>query len=1398
MAMSLENIVKQLEDSGIVAAGKLENFVPPKAHPTSVEELVAELVKNNHLTRFQAAQVAAGKAKSLILGEYTILDKIGAGGMGQVFKAEHRRMKRAVAIKMLPAATMKEAGAVARFQREVEAAAKLRHPNIVAADDAGQSGAIHFLVMEYVEGQDLSALVKKNGPFPVAKATNFILQAARGLEFAHGEGVVHRDIKPGNLLLDKKGTVKILDMGLARIEAHGADVATQAELTGSGTIMGTVDYMAPEQAMNTKTADARADIYSLGCTLYYLVTGKATYEGETVAAKLIAHHNHPIPEIRKLQVDVPEGVEAIFKRMVAKKIEDRYQSMSEVIADLERLGAGQSLSVGTLPTFGSNVQIQITPTIQKTQATTKVAAVTPSNDTQPPKKNTKLLIGAAFLGVLILSGIIVSLKTKDGTLVVEVDQPDAMVQVLNVEGKVEVSQKGGVDKVTISIDSGKHRLRVEKEGFVVYGTEFEIEKGGTKAIAAKLVPMKNAAVAADPDRRAAEWIIKTGGSATLIGDGKWTVIRSLHELPSGNFKVHNLRLGDREQIKDEELAILTHLTELVLVDFSPGPGISSGLTNGCIPYLNKLSNLRNLRLDRSHIDDYGLSELSASPQLASLGLRGTKVTSAGVATLQKALPKCKIEWDDPTNKLKTPTSTASLGPSPPLAVAPFNATEAKAHQTAWAKHLGIEVEMPNSVGMKMVLIPPGEFMMGSTDEQVEQALKAADGIKADQQTKDRIQKAERPQHKVVITKPFSMSSTEVTVGQFKKFSATGYLTKAEKNAQDDPTVRTYLSGESDDLPAASITWDEAVAYCQWLSNQEKRTYRLPTEAEWEYACRAGTTTQYSFGDDYNELPKYGWFVKNSGLKSHPVGMLLPNPFGLFDMHGNLFEWCGDYFDEKWYEKSPTSDPKGPVAYSSNILRGGNWTYHASRTRSAYRINDSHTTSLSFYGFRCVSELEAPAVTASIPNSSQLFLHDPAFPQWMAQVQAMPAEEQIKAVSKKLVELNPGFDGKATNLEGSSPPKIENGAVVEYNVLTYEISDISPLRAFTKLRVLSCGGTQQRLSKLADLSPLQGMELDRLHCSYTQVTNLSPLRGMPLTSLRILFVPAADISPLFDLPLKFIACSYGPNLHDLQALTRITTLQEIEVFNSRAIPADQVAALQQSMPNCKVKWVAVTLTNPTTKLFLHDPAFPLWMKDVQAMPAQEQINAVSKKLVELNPGFDGVVGGRGGISKPAILNGIVRDIGFTSNNVTDISPVRALAGLRVLNCVVKGNGDSKMSDLSPLQGMGLISFSCERSRINDLSPLKGMLLVDLLCSNTLVADLSPLHDMRLNRLHCANTRVNDLSPLEGMQTLSNLLIGKTKVTAAQVAALQKALPDCKIDWDDPAKSTTPAAPKTKSP
>ncbi len=496
MAVPLEQFVKQLEDNGILDGETIKDFIPPKASPKDSEELAKELVCKKKLTKFQAEEVYRGKGKSLVLGNYVLMEKIGAGGMGQVFKARHRRMDRLVAVKLLPAATTRDKAVIARFEREVKAAAKLRHPNIVAADDADCANGVHFLVMELVDGQDLSAFVKKNGPLTIEKAVDFILQTARGLEFAHKKGVVHRDIKPANLLLDTEGTVKILDMGLARLGGVGDD-SPQADLTSTGTIMGTVDYMAPEQAMDTKTADARADIYSLGCTLYYLLTGKATYEGDTLMKKLLAHREQSIPSLRADRPEIPEVLEKVFPKMLAKRVEDRFQTMTELIAELEKIDTGRQTTV--MPDLSNRtVPSAVTKTFTFTNGFRDIQVADATHKTKPKAKrgqpfwkNIGVQIGAGLLGLLLLAGIIVSLQTKDGKLIVEVDQPDAMVQVLDSEGKVEISQKGGDGKITISVDPGKHRLKVVKDGFATYGQEFEMEQGGKKEITARLEPLKD-------------------------------------------------------------------------------------------------------------------------------------------------------------------------------------------------------------------------------------------------------------------------------------------------------------------------------------------------------------------------------------------------------------------------------------------------------------------------------------------------------------------------------------------------------------------------------------------------------------------------------------------------------------------------------------------------------------------------------------------------------------------------------------------------------------------------------------------------------------------------------------------------------------------------------------------
>ncbi len=275
----------------------------------------------------------------LLIGNYLILDKLGAGGMGMVFKARHRRLNRIVALKILPPSFARDRTAVLRFKREVEAAGRLKHPNIVAALDADEDRGVHFLVMEYVEGHDLDQLVRQRGPLSVVQTIDFLVQAARGLEAAHAEGIVHRDIKPSNLMLDSQGVVRVLDLGLARIveasQPLGEAKGGAGRLTESGMYMGTVDYMAPEQAEDSRRADHLADIYSLGCTLFFLLAGREPFGGETVIKRLMAHQERPAPTLFSARPEVPPVLEEIYQKMMAKRPLSRPGSMGEVIALLE-------------------------------------------------------------------------------------------------------------------------------------------------------------------------------------------------------------------------------------------------------------------------------------------------------------------------------------------------------------------------------------------------------------------------------------------------------------------------------------------------------------------------------------------------------------------------------------------------------------------------------------------------------------------------------------------------------------------------------------------------------------------------------------------------------------------------------------------------------------------------------------------------------------------------------------------------------------------------------------------------------------------------------------------------------------------------------------------------------
>jgi serine/threonine protein kinase len=339
--LSGESFIAVVQKSGLVEADRLqrlvEEFRSQQANDPSADALADYLVAQQVLTPWQAEKLLQGKHKGYFLGKYRLLSLLGRGGMSHVYLGEHVLMRRRCAIKVLPAKRVNDSSYLRRFIREAEAVAKLDHPNIVRAYDidhqTDRDNEIHFLVMEYVEGTSLQDLVASRGPQPFLDAVDWVRQAAQGLAYAHQMGLVHRDIKPGNLLLDRQGVVKILDLGLARFFDENRADSDALTIQHDERVLGTADYLAPEQALDSHRVDARADIYSLGCTLYFLLSGHPPFTEGTLAQRLMAHQQKEPPPIEGERPDIPAELAQILRKMMAKQPEERYSTAAEV-ADL--------------------------------------------------------------------------------------------------------------------------------------------------------------------------------------------------------------------------------------------------------------------------------------------------------------------------------------------------------------------------------------------------------------------------------------------------------------------------------------------------------------------------------------------------------------------------------------------------------------------------------------------------------------------------------------------------------------------------------------------------------------------------------------------------------------------------------------------------------------------------------------------------------------------------------------------------------------------------------------------------------------------------------------------------------------------------------------------------------
>jgi formylglycine-generating enzyme required for sulfatase activity/serine/threonine protein kinase len=778
----------------------------------------------------------------LALPGYEILGELGRGGMGVVYLAKNKLMNRLEVLKVMNKEMLDGAGGKERFLREIQSAARLCHPNVVTAYSALELGDLLVFAMEYIEGEDLAQLVKTRGPLPVANACYYTQQAALGLQHAFEKKMVHRDIKPQNLILaraGKKHLVKVLDFGLAKVKREKGE---DSGLTGEGRILGTPDYMAPEQIRDATNADTRADIYSLGCTLYHLLTGAPPFTGKGLYEKFQAHHTQEAPALDLARPQVTPELAAVVRKMMAKEPVQRYQTPLEVAHALAPFLQQEAKGAPAEPSHEPSRKRAAQHKVVEKEEQMRPA---PSPIRKIPKEGARTTPPATAKPSPVRRG------TQIGT-------------------------------GSMSLPSQAH-----------------------SAMRETLLPAQQPAA----NRR---WLIGAGATAGLVllgFVGLWA---------GGVFKPTTASYGTIvvENVPDNaELRIDGHTATLS--------------RNGQVVTLAKVvEGPHQVKVVQDNQEVWSA---------AVMVKRGGDPIGLRVETSSKP-PPVGLSEESGTRRWKPLAKTATL-------------------------------DLGDRVTMDFVRIPRGTFRMGSPQHEKQ-------GSEDEQQ------------HDVEMTRDFYLGKHAVTVGQFRAFvRATGYKTEAETGDGEygwDQVNRAWKKSkeyhwrnpgftQTDAHPVVAVSWNDAVKFCAWVAKHAGREIRLPTEAEWEYACRAGTQTQFFFGDDDKEIVRFANVAdaswqratgNNFEIKGEdgypftaPVGTFQPNAWGLYDMHGNVWQWCRDWYDKDYYTKSPRRDPQGSNNGEDHVLRGGSCNNVAWSCRAAFRGRPAPSSSNYPVGFRVACRMD---------------------------------------------------------------------------------------------------------------------------------------------------------------------------------------------------------------------------------------------------------------------------------------------------------------------------------------------------------------------------------------------------------------------------------------------------------
>jgi formylglycine-generating enzyme required for sulfatase activity len=840
---------------------------------------------------------------------YTIESVLGKGGMGEVQLAMDTRLERKVAIKRMLGDGAKSRTAVSRFISEAKAIAKLDHDNIVDVYDYGRSADGPFLVMQYVDGGSLLDRCRE-GALPVEDAVNLTCQICDALTMCHDAGVIHRDIKPANILMTGDGSPRLTDFGLVKEDS------IDGGQTVAGTVLGTLDFMPPEQRRDAALVDARSDLWALAATLYQMVSGEPprVIDLDEVPQQL----RTTLSKALKTKPDARYQTAAEFRDALRTCLKSVAEPVPEVVVDLS---AGECPKCHTRNEssrkFCSECAAALRVSCLKCETEipvwdkvcgdcggkqSELAASKLEEFARQREQAEECRRGYRFENALEIARSLASVE--DERIAEHVPWAEEFVTA------TEAAWERERESASAHFDEARKHRDAFDYASAIHAVESVPEAMRTSEMSGYVQQLES-------DQQESEELIATISERVQRRDLKGLLeqVERAVELRGDRTDLQKLvgqlreREEKRQQQRDEACNEATRL-------FASGDAKGALAMIQSVPSADLRSSDKQLRsqLEKIVTAEDELTALVKESKADGV-LDPDEVVSMWQATVSylKLNPRhakiAGMQQQLEARIQKAPAEYAAFGelavfwPTQPAAVL------SKLPAAVLSRIIGDLPLLSNTLGMKFKPILGGTFTMGEDGES----------------------------HQVTLTKPFELGVYAVTQEQYENVMG--------KN-------RSKFKGPRN--PVEQVSWDDAVEFCRKLSAlpAEKSAgyvYRLPTEAEWEYACRAGTTTEYSFGDSESELVDYAWYDENSGSTTHPVGGKKPNGWGLYDMHGNVWEWCQDWYDD--YPSGSVTDPTGAASGSFRGRRGGSWYYDSVYCRSAIRIRLTRGYRDYYLGFR---------------------------------------------------------------------------------------------------------------------------------------------------------------------------------------------------------------------------------------------------------------------------------------------------------------------------------------------------------------------------------------------------------------------------------------------------------------